>query len=108
MAGNPVQLREDHPDRLRPGRRLDVQQLLHGQAIAQTVGDRSHIVHPVHIRIELRVRPVFGNLLHAAVQITDDAFGPQDLLPVQLEDHAQHPVSGGMLRAHVENQFRGV
>jgi len=50
-----------------------------------------------------RVGAVFGDLLHAAVQIADDALGSQYLLAIQLENHPQHPVGGGVLRAHVEH-----
>ena len=103
VAGDAVQLREDHADALRARRRFHVQQLLHRQAVAQSVGDRRHVVHAVHVGIELRVGAVLGDLLHAAVQVADDALGPQDLLAVQLEDDAQHPVRGGVLRAHVED-----
>ena len=42
------------------------------------------------------------------MQVADDAFGPQDLLAVQFEDYAQHPVRRWVLRAHVEDQFGGV
>jgi len=103
VAGDAVQLREDHADRLRARRRFHVEQFLHGQAVAQSVGDGRHVVHAIHVGVELRVGAVLGNLLHAAMQIADDALGSQDLLAIQLENYAQHPVRGGMLRAHVEN-----
>src|SRR5207302_10996240 len=66
------------------------------------------VIQPVHVRIELRVGAVLGNLLHSAMQIPDDALCPQDLFAIQLEDYAQHPVGGGMLRAHIEDYFRGI
>ena len=33
---------------------------------------------------------------------------PMHLFAVQLQDHAQHAVRGGVLRPHVEDQFGGV
>jgi hypothetical protein len=103
VAGNAVQLGEDDAHHLRSGRRLDVQQLLHRQAVAQTIGHGRHVVHAVDVRIELRVGAVLGDLLHAAVQIADDAIRPQNLLAVQLQDDAQHSVGRGVLRPHVED-----
>ena len=108
VAGDAVQLREDDADGLRARRRFHVQQLLDRQAVAQAVGDRRHVVHAVHVGIELRVGAVLGDLLHAAMQVADDALGAQHLLAVELEDDAQHAVRGRVLRAHVEDQFGGV
>ena len=108
VAGDAVQFGEDHAHGLRARRRFHVQQLLDRQAVAQAVRDRGHVVHAVHVGVELRVGAVLGDLLHAAVQVADHALGAQDLFAVQLEDHAQHAVRGGVLRAHVEDQFGGV
>ena len=73
------------------------------QAVAQAVGDRGHVIHAVHVRRELLIGAVFADLLHAAMQIADDALGAVDLLAVQLQDHAQHAVSGRVLRTHVDD-----
>ena len=108
VAGDAVQLGEDHAHRLRARRRFDVQQLLHRQAVAQAVGDGRHVVHAVHVGVELRVGAVLGDLFHAAVQVADDAIGAQNLFAIQLEDDAQHAVRGRVLRAHVEHQFGGI
>src|ERR1035441_6869478 len=103
VAGDAVQFGEDDADALRARRRFHVEHFLHGQAVAQSVGDGRDVVHAVHVGIELRVGAVLGNLLHAAMEIADDAFGSQDLLAIQFENYAQPPVRGGVLRAHVEN-----
>jgi len=76
------QLGEDDAHRLRPRRRLHVQQFLHRQAVAQAVGDGGHVVHAVHVGVELRVGAVFGDLLHPPVQVTDDAIGAHHLFAV--------------------------
>ena len=103
MAGDAVQLGEDHAHRLRPRRRFDVEQLLDRQAVAQAVGDRGHVIHAVHIGGELLIGAVFADLLHPAVQVADDALGAVDFLAVELQDHAQHAVGGRMLRTHVDD-----
>ena len=108
VAGDPVQLRQDGADILGSRRSLHVEQFFHRLAIAEPVGNRSHIVHAVHVRGKLDVGPVFGNLFHAAMQITDDAFGPQHLFAVQLQDGPENSVGGGVLRAHVDDDLVGV
>ena len=108
VAGDAAQLRQDDADVLRPRRSFHVQQLLDRLAVTQPVGDRGHVIHAVHVRIEHRVGAVLGNLLYAAMQVADDALGAQDLLAVQLQDDAQHAVRGRMLRPHVEHQLGGV
>ena len=89
-------------------RRFDVQQLLHRLAVAQAVRDRRHVVHAVHVGIEHGVGAVLGDLLHAAMQVADDALGAQNFFAVELQDDAQHAVRGGVLRAHVDDEFVGV
>ena len=108
VAGDAAQLGQDHADVLRARRRFHVQQLLDRLAIAQPVGDRGHVIHAVHVGIEHRVGAVLADLLHAAMQVADDALGAQNLFAVQLEDDAQHAVRGRVLRPHVEDQFGGV
>ena len=54
------------------------------------------------------IRAVLGDLLHAAVQVADDAVGAGDFFAVELQDDAQHAMRGRVLRAHVQNEFIGV
>ena len=89
-------------------RGLHVEQLFYRFAIAQAVRDRRHVVHAVHVGIEHGVGTVLGDLLHAAMQIANHAFGAQNLFAVELQDDAQHAVSGGVLRAHVDDEFVGI
>ena len=51
---------------------------------------------------------MLGNLLHSAMQVADHAFGAQNLFAVEFEDDAQHAVSGGVLRAHIDDELVGI
>ncbi len=54
---------------------------------------------------ELRVRHVLGDLLVAAMQVTDIRPGVDDLFAVEFEHDAQHPVRARVLRPHVEDHL---
>ena len=95
VARDPVQLRQNHADDLRPRRRLHIQQLLDRQAIAQAVRDRRHVIHAVDVGIELRVGAVLGDLLHAAVQVADDASVPSTFSPSSLRMTRSTPCVDG-------------
>ncbi len=86
----------------------DRQKLLDRLAITQPIGDRGDIIHAVDVGIEHRVGAVLGDLLHAAMQVADDALGSQNLLAIQLQDDAQHAVGRWVLGAHVEDHFGGI
>ena len=103
VAGYPVQLGEYDPRRLRPRRRFHVQQLFHGQAVAQAVRDGRHVVHAVHVGVEHLVGAVLGDLFHPSMQVADDALGPHHLFSVEFQNHAQHAVRGRVLWTHIEN-----
>ena len=89
-------------------RSFHVQQLLDRFAVAQAVRDRRHVVHAIHVGIEHGVGAVLGDLLHAAMQVADHAFGAQNFFAVQLQDDAQHAVRGRVLRAHVDDELVGI
>src|SRR5262249_33393354 len=75
VTGDALKLGEDRADHLGAGRRLDAHQLFNRLAIAQAVRNRGDIVHAVHIRRKLLIAAVLSNLLHAAVQVANDALG---------------------------------
>ena len=108
VAGHAIQLRENDANVLRPGGRFHAQQLFDRFAISQRVGDRRHIIHAVHIRIEHRVRAVLGNLLDPAMQVTNHAFEAHHLLAIQPQNDAQHAMGRGMLRPHIDDELVGV
>ena len=102
MARNPVQFGEDDADVLCPGGRLNAQQLLNRFTISEPIRDRGYVVHAVDVGIEHRIGAVLGNLLDAAVQVSDDALKPQDFFAVKSQDNAQYAMGRRMLRAHVD------
>ena len=108
VAGDAVQLGEDHADILGARRSFDIEQLLDCLAVAQPIRDRGHIIHAVDVRIEHRIGAVFADLFHAAVQVADDAFQAKNFFAVEPQNHAQHAMRGGMLRAHIDDEFIGI
>ena len=56
----------------------------------------------------MRVHAVLGDLLHAAMEITDIAIEIDDGFAIEPEDHAQHAVRRRVLRAHVQHHLRAV
>ena len=107
VAGDALQLGEDGAHPARPRRRFRAQQFFHRFAVAQAVGDRRHVVGAVHVGSELSIGTGLADFLHPAVQVADDAFRTDDFFPVELQLDAQHAVGGGVLRAHVEDDFIG-
>ncbi len=105
VAGDAVEFGQNYADILRSRWRLYIEQLLDSFTIAQPVRNCSHVIHAIDVRIKHRIRAMFTNLLDAAVQIADHAFQAQDFFSVQAQDHSQHAVRGGMLRAHVDDQL---
>jgi hypothetical protein len=94
-------LAEEGADPLCARRDLDVEQLLHGEGVAELVGHHRDIVEAVKVREGLDVRLVLDELLRPAVQQANVGVRAQDLLAVELEDHAQYAVRRGVLGAEV-------
>ena len=42
------------------------------------------------------------------MEITDHAFCAENFFAVQLQNHAQHAVSGRVLRAHIDDELVGI
>jgi hypothetical protein len=104
---DPVELRHDDADVLRPRRDLDREQLLDRQAERQVVAHRREVVHPVRVRDELLVPEVLADLLGAAVEVAHDGRHLAHHLAVGADHEAQHAVGGGVLRPHVEEHVLG-
>src|SRR5690349_19153994 len=98
MAGDAIQLSKNGADVPRPGRGLDIQQLLDSLTVAQPVRDRRNIIHAVYVWVELHPGAVLGNLFDSAVQVADDAIRAQNLFAIELQYDAQHAVRGWVLR----------
>ena len=108
VAGQAVQLGENHANVLGPARSFDIQQFFNRFAVAQAIRHRRHIVHAIHVGIEHGVGAVLGDLLHSAMEISDYALGAQNFFAIELENHAQHAVRGGVLRAHIDDELIGI
>ena len=105
VAGDPVELGEEHADPLRPlgDVLVDAEELLGGEAEHQLVEQRRGVVHPRDVGGALEVGEVLARLLHAGVQVADDRLGAQHGLALELEHEAQHAVGAGVLRPHVDD-----
>src|SRR5207249_11841355 len=103
VAGAPVPRPDHHADDSSPGRGLDPEQSLHGQAVGNLVEERGRVVGSRDERDTLLPRPVFGVCFDARVQVADDRPARDDVLAVELQDQPKHPVRRGVLRAHVDD-----
>ena len=108
VARDALQLSQRCPDVLRAARHLDRHQLLDRLDVADVVGGRRHVVHPVGQQDDLRVVAVLAQLLDAPVQVADPHVGVDHLLAVELQHDPQHAVGGRVLRPHVDDQLVGV
>jgi len=82
----------------------DLRQLLHRDDIGHVVGHRGDVVQPVGEGDVLGIGAAFCQLLYAAVQVSEDGLKVNDHLAVQGDPHAEHPVGGGVLRPHVDDE----
>ena len=97
------QFGQQHANPLRPRRDFQIQQLLHRQAESQVVGKRREIIHAVGEGDALGVSLAFEGFLEAGVQIADVVNGAHDGFAFEFQHQPQHPVRGGMLRAHAQD-----
>ena len=104
VRGDPVELHDQHADRLRALRRLDAEQLLDGEAVAGLVEQRGQVVHPRHEGRALGPVAVLGVLLDPGVQVADHHPGLGHRLALEVEDQAEDAVGRGVLRAHVDDE----
>ena len=71
MAGDALQLGDQHADVHHALGHLDTEHLLDGQTERQAVGLRAQVVHPLHERNHLLPFLLLGGLLDARVQVSD-------------------------------------
>ena len=62
------------------------------------------VVHPLDDRDRLPVGLVLGGLLDARVDVADDRLEVAHDLAVERDEQPQHPVRGGVMRAHVQRE----
>ena len=66
----------------------------------QSIRNGGDVIEPVPVRRDHRVHPILGDLLHAAMEITNVTIEIDYRLAIELENDTQHPVSGRMGRSH--------
>ena len=104
MAGDTRELGQDKPDDLGALRGGDAEQLFDCQDVGLLLDERSQILDPRRKDDVLMVRPGLHLLLKPGVQVADDGLEIEDDLALQLQHQSEHPMGGGVLRAHVEDE----
>ena len=102
MGGDAGHLAADDADRLATGRKLPAHEFLNSQGVGDVVGEGSEVVETVRVGDELVVLHVLGDLLVAAMQVTDHRLGLHDQLAVEVEDDLEHPVRRGVGGAEIQ------
>ena len=105
VAGDAVQLAENHPDIFRPFRDLQAHKLLNSPAIDLLVIEVGDVVQPVEEGRYLVVLLPLAELLGTPVEVADVGHHVDDFLAVDPQHHAKHAVGRGMLRAHIEQHL---
>ena len=107
MAGDALQLGEDHAQVRRALGHLDAGETLDGEAVAEVAAHRREVVCAVGERDVLGVGALLGQLLHRAMEVANDHVHVLDALAVHDDAQAEHAVCRGMLRADVEDVWLG-
>jgi hypothetical protein len=107
VAGDPRELRHDDAHVHRPlgDRVLDAEQLLHRLHVGQVVRRRRQVVHAIRVRHVLVILVDLRELLRAAVQVADVRRRLPDVLAVEVQQHAEHPVRARVLRSHIDDEL---
>ena len=103
VAGHPIELGHQDPDRLGTVRYVDVEQLFGCQGETQLIVEWGQVVHAGDVGAALHEGEGFSGLLHAGVEVADDGLDPPDRLTLQLDLEPQDTVGRRVLRAHVEH-----
>ena len=101
---DPVELHQQHADRLRARRGRRAEQPLDGHAVRGLVEERREVIRARDERDALRPVADLGVLLDPRVKVADHGVRVDDRFPVELEDETQHAVGRGVLRTHVDDQ----
>ena len=103
VAGDALQLGEDHAQVRRPLRHLDAGEELDGEAVAEVAAHGGEVVGAVGEGDVLGVGALLGELLHRAVEVADDHVHVLDALAVHDDAQAEHAVRRGVLGPDVED-----
>ena len=107
VAGDAVELGDQHPQVASLLADLVLHQFLDGKRPAEIHVHRGQVVHPVGVRNPLTGREVFADLLRTAVQVADVGLHLRHDLAVGAEHQPQHAVGARVLRPHVDEHFVG-
>merc|ERR550534_2937446 len=102
VVQDPGHLPKQDADVLCPQRNINIQKLLHCQAVALLIAHHAHIVQTVKVRQSLHVGLVFNQLLCASVQQPDVRVSLGHRLSVKLEHEPQYTMSSGVLGTKVK------
>ena len=105
VGGEARRFAADHPDGLAARRKFPAHEFLDREGIGNVVRQRGEIIQPVRVRDKLVVLHVLGDLLVAAMQVTDMRRRFRHDLAIQLQLEAQHAVRRRVRRAHVEHHL---
>jgi hypothetical protein len=108
VAGDAVELGEDHAHALRALGHPCAHELLGAEHVGQVVSEGVDVVHPVRVRDDLLVRAVLHRLLEAGVEVADHGADAGDALAVEVDHEAQHAVGAGVLRTDVDAHELGL
>jgi len=113
VADDTGQLHHQHADNLGAVRGWLVtwaerQEALHCQSVAQVVGHTGDVVQAVGERHVLEEGVALPDLLVVAVEVAHDRLQAFHRLAVERDDHAEHAVCAGMVRAEVDDQAVGL
>ena len=106
-VGDTAHLEQDRANPRCARRSLDIHQLLRRKDEGHLIGEAAHPVDAVDQCGDLRVGADLGELLVAAVHVTHDRIGSDDLLAVELCDDAQRAVGSRVLGTDVEGHALG-
>ena len=108
VAGDPVELGQDHAKVLRTLRHFQAHEPLDGPDEDVLVVEVGDVVEAVEQGDDLAVGLVLADLLGASVQVADVRAAADDALAVDRQHHAEHAVGRRVLRPHVQHHVDGV
>ena len=102
VVGDAIELQHQHPDVAGPLGHRHVRQPLRRIHHDGLVKHACHVVHAAHVGHEHDVRAVFGDLLHAAVEVADYGLAIHHVFAVQGHHQPQGPMHRGVVRTKVD------
>ena len=99
---DPVELEEDRAQVLGPRRDLQPDEALDGAAVGLHLEEVGDVVHPLDEGDDLPVALVLAGLFDPGVDVADHRLEVAHDLAFEVDDQAQHPVRGGVVRPDVD------